>query len=67
VPLLLVLHGRDTTPAQELVRTGFAELAAHGDAVLAFPAGSGSRGTRAPAAARRRPGCTSTTSASCAR
>lgn len=41
VPLLLVLHGRDTTPAQELVRTGFADLAAHGDAVLAYPAGVG--------------------------
>jgi poly(3-hydroxybutyrate) depolymerase len=41
VPLLLVLHGRDTTPAEELVRTGFAELAAHGDAVLAYPAGVG--------------------------
>jgi polyhydroxybutyrate depolymerase len=41
VPLVLVLHGRDTTPAQELVRTGFADLAGHGDAVLAYPAGIG--------------------------
>jgi polyhydroxybutyrate depolymerase len=37
----VVLHGRDTTPAQELVRTGFADLAATGAAVLAYPAGVG--------------------------
>jgi polyhydroxybutyrate depolymerase len=41
VPLVVVLHGRDTTPAQELARTGFADLAAAGDAVLAYPAGVG--------------------------
>jgi polyhydroxybutyrate depolymerase len=41
VPLVVVLHGRDTTPAQELVRTGFAGLAADGAAVLAYPAGIG--------------------------
>jgi polyhydroxybutyrate depolymerase len=41
VPLVVVLHGRDTTPAQELVRTGLADLAATGDAVLAYPAGVG--------------------------
>ncbi|HEY0578534.1 MAG TPA: PHB depolymerase family esterase [Pseudonocardia sp.] len=39
VPLVVVLHGRNTTPAQELVRTGFAGLAANGSAVLAYPAG----------------------------
>jgi polyhydroxybutyrate depolymerase len=41
VPLVIVLHGRDSTPAQELVRTGFADLAAQGQAVLAYPAGIG--------------------------
>lgn len=41
VPLVVLLHGRDTTPAQELARTGFAGLAATGQAVLAYPAGIG--------------------------
>jgi polyhydroxybutyrate depolymerase len=41
VPLVVVLHGRDTTPTQELVRTGLADLAANGQAVLAYPAGVG--------------------------
>jgi len=41
VPLVVVLHGRDSTPAEELVRTGFADLAANGQAVLAYPAGVG--------------------------
>jgi polyhydroxybutyrate depolymerase len=41
VPLVVVLHGRNTTPAQELVRTGFTDLAANGAAVLAYPAGIG--------------------------
>jgi polyhydroxybutyrate depolymerase len=41
VPLVLVLHGRNSTPAQELVRTGLTALAANGSAVLAYPAGIG--------------------------
>jgi polyhydroxybutyrate depolymerase len=41
VPLVVVLHGRNSTPAQELVRTGLTELAANGSAVLAYPAGIG--------------------------
>ena len=41
VPLVVVLHGRDSTPAEELVRTGFADLAANDQAVLAYPAGVG--------------------------
>jgi polyhydroxybutyrate depolymerase len=41
VPLVVVLHGRDTTPTQELVRTGLTDLAANGQAVLAYPAGVG--------------------------
>lgn len=41
VPLVVVLHGRNSTPAQELVRTGLADLAANGSAVLAYPAGIG--------------------------
>jgi polyhydroxybutyrate depolymerase len=41
VPLVVVLHGRDSTPAQELVRTGLTDLAANGAAVLAYPAGIG--------------------------
>lgn len=41
VPLVVVLHGRNTTPAEELVRTGLTDLAANGSAVLAYPAGIG--------------------------
>jgi polyhydroxybutyrate depolymerase len=41
VPLVVVLHGRNSTPAEELVRTGLADLAANGSAVLAYPAGIG--------------------------
>jgi polyhydroxybutyrate depolymerase len=41
VPLVVVLHGRDSTPTQELVRTGLTDLAANGQAVLAYPAGIG--------------------------
>ncbi|MGW6196910.1 alpha/beta hydrolase family esterase [Kribbella sp. NPDC055110] len=41
VPLVVVLHGRNSTPAQELVRTGLTGLAASGSAVLAYPAGIG--------------------------
>ena len=41
VPLVVVLHGRNTTPVQELVRTGLTDLAANGSAVLAYPAGIG--------------------------
>ncbi|MGW6281333.1 alpha/beta hydrolase family esterase [Kribbella sp. NPDC055071] len=41
VPLVVVLHGRNSTPTQELVRTGLAGLAANGSAVLAYPAGIG--------------------------
>jgi polyhydroxybutyrate depolymerase len=41
VPLVVVLHGRNSTPAQELVRTGLTDLAADGSAVLAYPAGIG--------------------------
>jgi polyhydroxybutyrate depolymerase len=41
VPLVVVLHGRNSTPAQELVRTGLADLASSGSAVLAYPAGIG--------------------------
>lgn len=41
VPLVVVLHGRNSTPAEELVRTGLTDLAANGSAVLAYPAGIG--------------------------
>ncbi|MDT7644055.1 MAG: polyhydroxybutyrate depolymerase [Pseudonocardiales bacterium] len=41
VPLVVVLHGRNSTPDQELVRTGLTDLAANGSAVLAYPAGIG--------------------------
>ncbi|TCN32879.1 polyhydroxybutyrate depolymerase [Kribbella orskensis] len=41
VPLVVVLHGRNSTPAQELVRTGLTDLASNGSAVLAYPAGIG--------------------------
>jgi polyhydroxybutyrate depolymerase len=41
VPLVVVLHGRNTTPAQELVRTGLTGLAAKDAAILAYPAGVG--------------------------
>lgn len=41
LPLLMVLHGRGVTPAQEELRTGFVPLAQEGKAVLVYPAGYG--------------------------
>jgi polyhydroxybutyrate depolymerase len=39
LPLLMVLHGRNSTPAGEASRTGFLGVVAAGDAIAAYPAG----------------------------
>ena len=64
VPLLLVLHGRDTTPAHELVRSGFADLAAHGDARAGVPGGVGRSWNARTGCSRDGGSSTSTTSGS---
>jgi polyhydroxybutyrate depolymerase len=41
IPLLIVLHGRFTTPQEEAQRDGLLPLASQGDASLVYPAGIG--------------------------
>jgi polyhydroxybutyrate depolymerase len=39
VPLLMIMHGRGSTPAIEAARTGFLGVVAAGDAIAVYPAG----------------------------
>jgi polyhydroxybutyrate depolymerase len=39
LPLLMIMHGRGSTPAIEAVRTGFLGVVAAGDAIAVYPAG----------------------------
>jgi polyhydroxybutyrate depolymerase len=39
LPLLMIMHGRGSTPAIEAARTGFLSVVAQGDAIAVYPAG----------------------------
>ena len=41
LPLLMIMHGRGSTPAIEAARTGFLGVVAAGDAIAVYPAGYG--------------------------